>query len=93
MMGKICEVYYKEIDPNICDPVETGEFYFFYNLLGVDDRFQEGYEQHEIKQLSIRNRVLRNTMDAHEIPRHPKVNTTIFGLSSLKDSAILVVEY
>lgn len=92
-MGKISEVYYKEIGPEICDPVETGEFYFFYNLLGVDDRFQEGYEQHEIKQLDIRNQVLRSAIDAKEIARHPKVNTTIFGLSSLKDSAVLVVEY
>ncbi len=89
----ITEVLYKEIDPKVCDPIQVGEFYYYYNLLGMNNDIDHGYEDHERKQLNIRNSIIKEIIQNNETPSHPIVNSTILGLSSLRDNAILVVEY
>ena len=89
----ITEVLYKEIESNVCDPIKVGEFYYYYNLLGMNDDIYCGYEDHERKQLNIRNNIIKEIIQNNETPRHPIVSSTILGLSSLKDNVILIVEY
>lgn len=89
----ISEVVYKEIDPKLCNPIETGEFYYYYNLLGMNNDIDRGYEDYEKKQLNIRNSIIKEMIQNNEIPRHPKIDTTIIGLSSLRDNVIIIVEY
>ena len=88
----ISEVFYKVIDNEVCDPKVTGEFYFYYNLIGNGDVFDQGYVDHETKHLSVRDKIIRELIDNGDIPKHPNINaTTIFALSSIHNNAILVV--
>ena len=92
-MGNIKEVFYDEIDPSICSTTESGEFYFYYNLLGIDPIFQSGYEEHEMKQTKLRNRTIKHAIDNGDLPKHPNLRRTIFGISSLKNKLVMVAEY
>lgn len=89
----ISEVFYKVIDHEICDPKDTANFYFYYNLIGNGDVFDQGYIDHETKHLSIRDKIIRELIDNGDIPRHPNISaTTIFALSSINDNTILVID-
>lgn len=89
----ISECYITDIDPSICDPNEVSRFYFLYNLLGLTDEIDSRYIDHEYKQVNVRNRIISDAIKNGMIPKRPNVNSTILGLSSLRDSAILVVDY
>lgn len=92
-MSRISEILYEVIDPNICSIREAGEFYYHYNLMGLDDNLNKDYERYELSQVKCRNTVIGNALKQGHCPRHPKTNTTIFGVSSLKNKAILLVEF
>lgn len=88
----ISEIYYEQIDPQIASPMEMARFYYLYNLIGVSDIFEEAYINHEIKQLSIRNNVIRTAMRAGRMPNHPKIDTTMLGISPLYNKSVLIVD-
>lgn len=92
-MGKISEIYYEEIDPKICTTIEAAEFYYLFNMLDIDEDIHKEYEDHEIKQLEIRNKLIGDAIRKNKLPRNPKLNTSILGISSLRDQVILLAEY
>lgn len=92
-MGRITNVFYDVVSEDKCTLEEAGSYYFFYNMMGISDDITSKYEAYEEKQIDLRNRILGNAFNRGEIPRHPKVDTTIFGISSLKNMPIIVTEY
>lgn len=91
-MGKISKVYYEAMDHDKCSMMETGEFYYHYNLMGVHPMFIPEYEKYEMSQISMRNKIIGDAMKCGDISIHPKMNTTIFGVSSIKHKAVIVTE-
>lgn len=92
-MAKISRVFYAEIDPKVCTTTEAGEYYYHFNLLGTHEMFQKSYEEHEKKQLELRNAVLSQAMKNGELPSHPIMNSTIFGVSTMKQKPVLITEF
>lgn len=92
-MGKISEVFYEVIDSTSYTLNNAAEFYYHYNLLNVDPKLSEDYEKYELNQLSVRNNIIGNAFNRGEITRHPKTDTSILGISTLKNKPILVVEF
>lgn len=92
-MGKITTVYYAEIDPSICSTIEASEFYFHYNMMAVDPIFMKDYEGYEVSQMHIRNDIIGKAIACGDIPKHPILNSTIFGVSSVKKKAVILAEY
>lgn len=91
-MGKISEVFYKQISPEICSPKSASEYYFYLNCIGIDPMFHEGYAQYEEEQLCIRNHVIGEALANGEFKSHPKVGSTIFGVSTINRSAVIITE-
>lgn len=92
-MGKISNVYYDEISSNECSILDAGEFYYHYNVIGIDPLFIPGYEEYEERQISLRNRIIGKAIENGEVNKHPKMHTTVFGVSSLKNKAVILTEY
>lgn len=92
-MAKICKVFYAEIDPKVCTMQEAGEYYYHFNLLGSHEMFHESYEQHEKKQVDLRNSVISQAMKNGELPSHPVMNSTIFGVSAMKQKPVLITKF
>ena len=91
-MNNITEVYYEEIDPTICSMDEASEYYYHFNLIGVSDTFNNAYEECEKSQLLLKNRIIGDAAGRGDIPTHPNLNNTIFGISSIKNKAIVIAE-
>lgn len=91
-MGKITEVFYTEIDPQVCSTQDASRYHYLFNLLKYHEMFQEEYEKYERNQISLRNSIIGNAIRSGEIPKNPKVHSTIFGISALKNKAILIIE-
>lgn len=89
-MSKIKRVFYTEIDEKDCSLERSGEFYYHFNMMNVNDFFQKDYEDYETKQLELRNSIIGNNIN--DMPSHPNMSFTIFGISSIKDKTILAVE-
>lgn len=87
----ISRVYYEEID-NI-DPKEMGEFYFHYNHFNLNESMRNDYENYEENQIKMRNKIISDAMKRNDIPSHPIVNSILFGVSSIKNKTVLIVEY
>lgn len=91
-MGKITEVLYETVDPNVCSPMEASKYYYYLNLVGSHEIFHKPYEAYEMNQMNIRNRVLGNAIRDRNLQKPPKVSTTIFGISSLRQRAVVIAE-
>ena len=91
-MGKISEVLYKEIPETILTNEKAGEYYFHLNAIRLDPMFYEEYEKYEEEHIAVRNAIIRNAVCLEEIDKHPKMNTTIFGISAINNNPIIVVE-
>jgi len=89
-MAKIVEVYYEETDANVR---ESGEFYYYFNLIGMSESFNAKYEQHESDQIAIRNKTVAAAMDREELPNRLKIQHSILAISSLKNKIALIAEY
>lgn len=92
-MGRISNVYYDEIDRDTYSMMTAGEFYYHYNLMGVHPMFIPEYEAYELSQITMRNKIIGDAMDRGDLVKHPKMNTTIFGVSSIKNKAVIMTEY
>lgn len=92
-MGIISDVFYEEIDRDVCNMMTAGEFYYHYNLMGVHPMFVPEYEDYELSQITTRNKIIGEAMSRGDLTKHPKMNTTIFGVSSLKNKAVIMTEY
>lgn len=92
-MGKITTVYYKEVNPQECSTALASEFYFHYNLMGEHPSLAQDYEEYELSQMHTRNKIIGDALKHGEIPSHPIMNSTIFGVSSVKNKTVLITEY
>lgn len=91
-MGKITKVFYKEIDPSVCSPKSAARYHYHFNLLRLHESFQKEYEKYEEEQIYLRNTILHDAIVSKEITSYPKVTSTIFGISSHKNKAVLITE-
>ena len=91
-MGKISKVFYKEIDPNICSPIEAAKYHYHSNLIKYHEVFQNEYEIYEENHIKMRNTMIGNAISDGEIIGYPKITSTIFGISSKKNRAVLITE-
>lgn len=91
-MGKISEVLYCEIDPDKCSVLKASEYYYYLNLIGVDPRIHPEYEVYELGQMNLRNGVIGDYIRKNNLNIHPKMNTCIFGVSSLRQRAVVIAE-
>ena len=90
-MSKISKVFYSTIDEMTSK--EAAAFYYHYNLINISEVFHDDYIKYEEKQFAIRNKMIGNAYKHNELPNHPNINSTIFGISSLKNKPVLIVEY
>lgn len=90
-MGKISKVFYEELNNSIN---EAAEYYYFYNLLSSNNKIVDSeYEQYEENQINIKNKIIGKAFNSGNIPRHPKVNYVILGISPIKRKSIIISEY
>ena len=92
-MGKISNVYYEEISSDKMTNEEAGEFYFLYNLIGLDSNSDKEYERFEKHQMEVKNEIIKEAMSSGDLLKHPKMNSVIMALSSYKEKPVLIVEY
>lgn len=95
-MGKIGDVYYEEISDQLMSVDKAADFYYLYNLMNLSEDLREEYEKYEQHQLSLRNTILGrayNNNEGRKIPRHPKMGSSILGVSSMKNRVVLITEY
>lgn len=90
-MSKISKVFYTEIDPEVCNSEEAARYHYHFNLLKYHEMFQHEYEKYEEEQIHMRNKLIGDAIKSGEII-NPKLLTTIFGISSMKNKAILITE-
>ena len=81
----IKEVIYKELDIPIS---ELNDFYFYNNISKVTTTFFEEQEKFEIKQNEIKNKEIKKLFPDH---RKIDLNSLIFGISSIKNKAVIII--
>lgn len=90
-MGTISEIFYEELDNPIS---KTAEYYYFYNLLSSNNKMiDDEYENYEKNQIITKNKIIGKAFNSGSIPRHPKVNSAILGISPIKRKSIIISEY
>lgn len=92
-MGKISEVLYKTVEPDVCTIEKASEFYYHYNMIDTNDSCRSEYEKYETDQINIKNKIIGDALRQGELPRYPDVNSIIFGISSILNKPVLIVEY
>ena len=90
-MGKISEIYYREIDPTILSIYEAGKFYYYYNLIGVSEQFDKAYEEYETSQIQLKNIILNEEIKLGNIKPSIRVNDSVLGISSIKDKVVILI--
>lgn len=91
MKTSISRVFYKEIDDISIE--EMGEFYYHYNHHDLTDKMTQEYEKYEESQIQKRNKIISEAVNNGDIPKGSRIKSTLFGVSSIKNKPILVVEY
>lgn len=91
MKTSISRIYYGE--PKDVTLEEMGEFYFYYNHQGLTDEMIEDYERYEESQIKKRNQIISDAIVNGDIPNNRRIKSTLFGVSSIKNKPILVIEY
>ena len=91
-MGKISKVFYTEIEPEICNSEDAAKWNYYFNLVKYDKTFWDEYEKYEAEQIKVRNKIIGDAIRSGEIGGTPKIYTTIFGISSKKNKAVLITE-
>lgn len=90
-MTNISRVYYEELDDIDID--ELGEFYFHYNHHNLTDEMRKDYEEYEERQITLRNKIISRAMSSGSLPNQPIISSVLFGVSSIKNKSILIVNY
>lgn len=91
-MGKISNVIYTDVDPRDYDTQESSEFYWYQNMMGLDNKIDEEYLNYESKQLRTRNRLIRDIIKNENPYYRPNMSNVIFGSSSVRKKVIIVAE-
>lgn len=89
-MGKITEVYYEQIDSKEYDINKAAEYYYYLNMLGVNNELNSRYEEIEYNQLKLKQRLLSKVKQA--INRDIKASNSMLGISNLNNKAIIISE-
>ena len=90
-MGKISKVFYKEIDPELCNVNDAAKYHYLFNLIKYHEVFQDEYIKYEESQIHLRNTLIGDAVRSGEIS-NPKLPSTIFGISSVKNKAVIITE-
>jgi hypothetical protein len=87
-MGKISKVEYRELRDEEYTKEDMAEYFYLYNILGVDSSIINEIENYNYKQFSMRDKVLRDIKSRNKdiIPKN-----YILALSSLKNKPVLLV--
>lgn len=88
-MGKISRVKYKQIDNSIFDIRRAEEFYFYYNLIGMNDNIDDEYIKYEEDQSRIRNSTIKE-MTKNKMSY--KSNTVMMIPSPLQKKVVCIIE-
>lgn len=88
----ITPILYEEISPDVCTNEKASEYYFYQNALGLSDTLDEEFEQYEAEQIKMRNKVIANAFHTENFHTVPDLNSTIFGVSAIKNKVILITE-
>ena len=86
----ITKVLYERINPALYSEYDAGLNYFYINALGINESIQKEFSEYEEKQLKMRNSVIGSAKNEFNV--HPKVQSSLIGLSSLCDNAILMAD-
>jgi len=92
MTEKISEIYYEEIGTDRIDINTAGEFYYYMNLLGVHDMFNDDYEKYETNQINLRNNIIGEAIRCGKLTKDIRADKSIMAISSLNNKVALVVE-
>lgn len=90
-MGKISNVYYNEVDPKKFNVKDAADLYFYQGFLDTSKDIAEKYCRLEESQMQVRSSILGAAIRSGEIPKIPDVHTATIGVSSLKNSVVLIV--
>lgn len=87
-MGNITPVWYQQIDPSEYSIHSTAEMFFNFNMLGEGEQFQDRYEEINMEQVRLRNRVL------NDMPNGNAVNArgAMVMISSLYDCMTVIIK-
>ena len=89
MMGKISEVVYEEINPEEYSKEDIGEYYYLFNMLDASSSIYYEVEKYNSNKIELRNKIVKNIKDKFNGNISPR--SSIFGFSSIKDKAIMIV--
>lgn len=84
----IKKVLYTKIPNEEYSTTKAGEFYYHYNLLNLNEDFARGYEEYEYDQTILKNKIIAKEAKKENI--HPDINSSILGLSSIKDRVVVI---
>lgn len=91
-MGKISNVVYEVVNPAIYDTYEANKFYWYYNLLGLNDEIDNEYMKYQYQQINARNKVVKKIQDENSNIKLILSNS-IFGTSSRSKNVVMIAEY
>lgn len=89
-MGKITSVSYMEVDPKSYNADESNESYWYQNMMGISSKIDKEYIDYEDKQIKTRNSLIHQLSESDDV--NLKVDSTIFGLSSISNKVVLISE-
>jgi len=90
-MGKISQVYYKEVPSEEYNVMDMGQYYFYHNMIGINDKIDRQYEEYEHNNRKERSKQLQKARSDGDISV-TQLSNVIFDISSLKSKVILIVE-
>lgn len=91
-MGKISNVMYEVVNPAIYDAYEMNKFYWYHNLLGLNDDIDNEYVEYQSHQINVRNNVVKKMQDDNSNIKL-RLNNSIFGTSSRSKNVVMIAEY
>lgn len=91
-MAKISNVIYEIVNPAVYDTYEANKFYWYHNLLGLNEAIDNEYVEYQEQQINVRNNVVKQIQDDN--PNIKLVlNNSIFGTSSRSKNVVMIAEY
>ena len=90
-MGKISNVFYTVISPDIYTMEQAAEYFFHTNVLDLDPMFHKEYEEYEEHQIKIRGKVISDAINKGVL-KNPNTSGMMLVISSTRNAPILVMK-
>ncbi len=91
-MAKISNVIYEIVNPAVYDIYEANKFYWYHNLLGLNESIDNEYVEYQERQINVRNSVVKQIQDDNSNTKLI-LNNSIFGTSSRSKNVVMIAEY